>query len=229
MVSRGAAPLRLRWEGPRDGVARALRTHAPTHPPTQRSSHLLRTPPPPPPMPALPLGQVRAVIPRRTNLPIDRGVLIVCAATHKQRNTFFALVQSEYGDLYKVCGGGGEDRGWMRVGGCMGWGGVGWVARWVVRKLGVEAHTHSPGRAHTRSRPPLPSINPPPPPPRQVTLAYEGQTVTELVCKYFDTIPTANAIAVMRKGLLFAGSEFGDHTLYQFTVRGGWMCVVVGG
>ena len=108
MVSRGAAPLRLRWEGPRDGVARALRTHAPTHPPTQRSSHLLRTPPPPPPMPALPLGQVRAVIPRRTNLPIDRGVLIVCAATHKQRNTFFALVQSEYGDLYKVCGGGGR-------------------------------------------------------------------------------------------------------------------------
>ncbi|KAK9916752.1 hypothetical protein WJX75_006568 [Coccomyxa subellipsoidea] len=45
---------------------------------------------------------VRAVIPRRTSLLIDRGVLIVSYATHKQKSLFFFLVQSEYGDLYKV-------------------------------------------------------------------------------------------------------------------------------
>eukprot|EP00873_Tetraselmis_striata_P011542 jgi/Tetstr1/431806/TSEL_021301.t1 len=46
--------------------------------------------------------EVRAVIPRRSDLPADRGVLIVAAATHKQKNMFFFLVQSEYGDVYKV-------------------------------------------------------------------------------------------------------------------------------
>jgi len=46
--------------------------------------------------------EVRAVIPRRSDLPADRGVLIVSYATHKQKSMFFFLVQSEYGDIYKV-------------------------------------------------------------------------------------------------------------------------------
>lgn len=37
--------------------------------------------------------EVRAVIPRRTSLPADRGVLLTCAASHKQKNMFFVLVQ----------------------------------------------------------------------------------------------------------------------------------------
>ncbi|KAG6550838.1 hypothetical protein Mapa_007634 [Marchantia paleacea] len=45
---------------------------------------------------------VRAVIPRRTDLPAERGVLIVSAATHKQKNMFFFLLQTEYGDIFKV-------------------------------------------------------------------------------------------------------------------------------
>jgi|AntAceMinimDraft_5_1070358.scaffolds.fasta_scaffold10665_2 splicing factor 3B subunit 3 len=45
---------------------------------------------------------VRAVIPRRSSLSGDRGVLIVCAATHRTKQQFFFLAQSEYGDLYKV-------------------------------------------------------------------------------------------------------------------------------
>ncbi|GMH39601.1 hypothetical protein BSKO_07499 [Bryopsis sp. KO-2023] len=46
--------------------------------------------------------EVRAVIPRRSDLPADRGVLIVTYAMHKRKNMFFFLVQSEYGDIYKV-------------------------------------------------------------------------------------------------------------------------------
>ncbi|KAK9824249.1 hypothetical protein WJX72_008915 [[Myrmecia] bisecta] len=93
---------------------------------------------------------VRAVIPRRTNLPVDRGVLLVSHATHKQKGLFFVLVQSEYGDLYKV------------------------------------------------------------------TLEYTGETVKELKVKYFDTLPPAASICVLKTGFLFAASEFGNHALYQF-------------
>lgn len=46
--------------------------------------------------------EVRAVIPRRSNLPEERQGLLVCTATHKMRNQFFVLAQSEYGDIYKV-------------------------------------------------------------------------------------------------------------------------------
>ncbi|KAJ6322844.1 hypothetical protein OIU77_012646 [Salix suchowensis] len=45
---------------------------------------------------------VRAVIPRRADLPAERGVLIVSAATHKQKSMFFFLLQTEYGDIFKV-------------------------------------------------------------------------------------------------------------------------------
>ncbi|KAI3520039.1 hypothetical protein L1887_09260 [Cichorium endivia] len=45
---------------------------------------------------------VRAVIPRRADLPADRGVLIVSATMHKQKSMFFFLLQTEYGDVFKV-------------------------------------------------------------------------------------------------------------------------------
>ncbi|KAH8479787.1 hypothetical protein H0E87_016813 [Populus deltoides] len=45
---------------------------------------------------------VRAVIPRRADLPAERGVLMVSAATHKQKSMFFFLLQTEYGDIFKV-------------------------------------------------------------------------------------------------------------------------------
>ena len=47
-------------------------------------------------------AEVRAALPRRPDLPAERGVLLVASATHRQKNMFFFLVQSEYGDLYKV-------------------------------------------------------------------------------------------------------------------------------
>jgi splicing factor 3B subunit 3 len=46
--------------------------------------------------------EVRAALPRRHDLPPERGVLITAGTVHKQKDLFFFLLQSEYGDLYKV-------------------------------------------------------------------------------------------------------------------------------
>ena len=45
---------------------------------------------------------MRAVIPRRSDLPGDRGVLIVSHSIFRKKATFFILLQSEYGDVYKA-------------------------------------------------------------------------------------------------------------------------------
>ncbi|GJR29958.1 splicing factor 3B subunit 3-like protein [Tanacetum coccineum] len=93
---------------------------------------------------------VCSVIPRRT-LPAERGVLIVSATMHKHKSMFFFLLQTEYGDVFKV------------------------------------------------------------------TLHHDNEHVTELKIKYFDTIPTASAMCVMKSnGFLFAASEFRNYALYQF-------------
>ncbi|XP_074585839.1 spliceosome-associated protein 130 A-like [Curcuma longa] len=97
---------------------------------------------------------VRAVIPRRADLPAERGVLVVSAATHRQKSMFFFLLQTEYGDIFKV------------------------------------------------------------------TLEHEGDRVTELKIKYFDTIPVTSSMSVLKTGFLFAASEFGNHALYQFQAIG---------
>lgn len=97
---------------------------------------------------------VRAVIPRRNDLPAERGVLIVSAAMHKQKSMFFFLLQTEYGDIFKV------------------------------------------------------------------TLEHDNDHVTELKIKYFDTIPVTSSMCVLKSGFLFAASEFGNHSLYQFQAIG---------
>lgn len=45
---------------------------------------------------------VRTPIPRRSDLPDERGLLLISHAVHRQRNIFFVLAQSELGDLYKI-------------------------------------------------------------------------------------------------------------------------------
>jgi splicing factor 3B subunit 3 len=45
---------------------------------------------------------VRTAIPRRTDMPDSRGLLLVSWTMHKSKSGFFFLVQSELGDLYKV-------------------------------------------------------------------------------------------------------------------------------
>eukprot|EP00971_Amphidinium_carterae_P310188 6163780-Amphidinium_carterae.1 len=45
---------------------------------------------------------VLCAIPRRLEMAQEKGLLIVAHATHKLKDFFFFLIQSEYGDLYKV-------------------------------------------------------------------------------------------------------------------------------
>ena len=51
-----------------------------------------------------------------------------------------------------------------------------------------------------------------------MTLTHAAERVSELTIKYFDTVPPCSSICVLKKGFLFAASEFGDHALYQFLV-----------
>lgn len=53
----------------------------------------------------------------------------------------------------------------------------------------------------------------------RVTLKYDGETVSEVVVKYFDTLPPTSSLCVLKTGFLFAASEFSNHALYQFLVR----------
>ncbi|GBF95175.1 splicing factor 3B subunit 3-like [Raphidocelis subcapitata] len=98
--------------------------------------------------------ELRAVLPRRDDLPGDRGVLIVAYAAHKKKSYSFFLLQSEYGDIYKA------------------------------------------------------------------TLQHTGDAATCLTVKYFDSLPPAASLAVLKTGFLFAASEFGGHALYQFIGTG---------
>ncbi|VDN22237.1 unnamed protein product [Gongylonema pulchrum] len=54
----------------------------------------------------------------------------------------------------------------------------------------------------------------------KVTLESEHDIVTELKIKYFDTIPVANAMCILKTGFLFTASEFGNHHLYQIAHLG---------
>lgn len=44
----------------------------------------------------------------------------------------------------------------------------------------------------------------------KVTLETEGDMVTEIKLKYFDTVPVASAMCVLKTGFLFVASEFGN-------------------
>ncbi|CAK8685237.1 splicing factor 3B subunit 3-like [Clavelina lepadiformis] len=99
---------------------------------------------------------IRTPIPRRRNDLDDpeRGMIIVCSATHKTKSMFFFLVQTEQGDIFKV------------------------------------------------------------------TLEVDEDMVTEIRLKYFDTVPVAAAMCVLRTGFLFVAAEFGNHCLYQIAHLG---------
>ena len=46
--------------------------------------------------------EVRTALPRRSDLPPDKDLLITTVALHRQKDMFFYIVQSELGDLYKI-------------------------------------------------------------------------------------------------------------------------------
>ncbi|WAR13629.1 LOW QUALITY PROTEIN: SF3B3-like protein [Mya arenaria] len=54
----------------------------------------------------------------------------------------------------------------------------------------------------------------------KVTLETDEDMVTEIHLKYFDTIPLAASLCVLKSGFLFASSEFGNHNLYQIARLG---------
>lgn len=101
-------------------------------------------------------------------------------------------------DLHAVLG------GVARVAGQVTCGRFGWQLPWgSVHALHCTPHSPLP----TTASPPLSCPCPP------------LRASTELRIKYFDTIPTCTSLCLMRKGFLFSASEFGDHALYQFSVR----------
>uniref|UniRef100_A0A8D8RL10 Splicing factor 3B subunit 3 n=2 Tax=Cacopsylla melanoneura TaxID=428564 RepID=A0A8D8RL10_9HEMI len=54
----------------------------------------------------------------------------------------------------------------------------------------------------------------------KATLETDDDMVTEIKLKYFDTVPVAAALCVLKTGFLFVASEFGNHYLYQIAHLG---------
>lgn len=54
----------------------------------------------------------------------------------------------------------------------------------------------------------------------KITLETDEDMVTEIRIKYFDSVPVATSMCVLRTGFLFTASEFGNHYLYQITSLG---------
>lgn len=94
---------------------------------------------------------IYCAVPRRLEMGQDKGLMIIAFAVHRMKHFFFILIQSEFGDIYKV------------------------------------------------------------------ELTHEEGIVREIQCRYFDTIPVANSLCVLKSGYLFAAMEFGNHLFYQFT------------
>ncbi|KAK7053156.1 pre-mRNA-splicing factor rse1 [Paramarasmius palmivorus] len=54
----------------------------------------------------------------------------------------------------------------------------------------------------------------------KVTIDHEEEEVKALKIKYFDTVPVASSLCILKSGFLFVASEFSNHYLYQFQKLG---------
>ncbi|XP_019849007.1 PREDICTED: splicing factor 3B subunit 3-like isoform X2 [Amphimedon queenslandica] len=54
----------------------------------------------------------------------------------------------------------------------------------------------------------------------KVMLDVEDDIVVRIKIKYFDTVPVCSSLCVLKSGLLFCSSEFGNHYLYQIAHLG---------
>lgn len=52
----------------------------------------------------------------------------------------------------------------------------------------------------------------------KVTLDYEDDKVNAIKIKYFDTVPVAASLCILRAGFLFVAAEFGNQYVDLFTV-----------
>ena len=97
-------------------------------------------------------------IPRREGQDPARGTIITNGVMHKTKRVMFFLVQTEFGDIFK---------------------------------LTLEEADED-----------------------------DDFDVAGLTLKYFDTVPVASGISLLKTGLLFVASEFGNHMLYQVNQLG---------
>lgn len=51
-------------------------------------------------------------------------------------------------------------------------------------------------------------------------MTIDRDMVVELTIKYFDTVPVATAMSLLKSGLLFVASEFGNQYLFTFVHLG---------
>ncbi|XP_063828077.1 splicing factor 3B subunit 3 isoform X1 [Ostrinia nubilalis] len=54
----------------------------------------------------------------------------------------------------------------------------------------------------------------------KITIETDEDMVTEIKLKYFDTVPVATSMCVLKTGFLFVACEFGNHYLYQIAHLG---------
>jgi len=54
----------------------------------------------------------------------------------------------------------------------------------------------------------------------KVTIEYNADEGTDVKVKYFDTVPVANAMCVLKTGYFFVAAEFGNHYLFTFKAIG---------
>ncbi|KAJ3923468.1 CPSF A subunit region-domain-containing protein [Lentinula edodes] len=54
----------------------------------------------------------------------------------------------------------------------------------------------------------------------KVTIEHEDEEVKSLKIKYFDTVPVASSLCILKSGFLFVASEFSNHYFYQFQKLG---------
>ncbi|KAI0066041.1 hypothetical protein BV25DRAFT_1849538 [Artomyces pyxidatus] len=54
----------------------------------------------------------------------------------------------------------------------------------------------------------------------KVTIEHQEEEVKALKIKYFDTVPIASSLCILKSGFLFVASEFGNQQLYQFQKLG---------
>jgi splicing factor 3B subunit 3 len=57
----------------------------------------------------------------------------------------------------------------------------------------------------------------------KVTIEHKDEEVLSLKIKYFDTVPTASALCILKSGFLFVASEFGNQSVRP-AVRGPNTC-----
>ena len=54
----------------------------------------------------------------------------------------------------------------------------------------------------------------------KITMEHQDDEIRSLKIKYFDTVPVASGLAILRSGFLFVASEYGPQLLYSFQKLG---------